>query len=168
MRKLEFGFAILAILLLGVVAGSSVHSADLGGSDQADLRDLGPASPLWHFTFTPYAWAPAIKGDVTARGRSFDVDASINDVLSALNFAAFGYLEARRGRFGLYSDLIYANLGLSGSAVRQTNPVANLSLTVGAQAGLKYKLTIVAGGLFYRVFDNASHSWCARQRPNGA
>ena len=64
----------------------------------------------WSFALSPYVWAPGIATSIeTARGR-VEVDKSSSDVLSKLDFAFMGALEARNGRWGLIADLFYADL----------------------------------------------------------
>ncbi len=72
-----------------------------------------PAESGWEFTVAPYLWAISMKGDVTVRGLEADVDASFNDIWDELNFAFMLAYEARKGRWGLWGNTIYANLGNS-------------------------------------------------------
>jgi hypothetical protein len=77
----------------------------------AGAEEAAPAASTgWQFSITPYLWATALKGDVGVGRTSADVDASFDDILDNLNGALMLSLEARKGRFGLLSDTIYANL----------------------------------------------------------
>ncbi len=80
------------------------------GSPPAAAQDAAAASPRWELSVTPYLWATALKGDVGVGRIDADVDASFDDILDNLNFALMLSLEARKGRFGLLSDTVYANL----------------------------------------------------------
>jgi hypothetical protein len=91
-----------AALAVTVVAG-------LVGSPVA-AEDAAPASAPWELSVTPYVWALSLKGDVGIGRIEADVDASFSDILDNLNVAAMLELELRKGRFGLLSDTIYANL----------------------------------------------------------
>ena len=64
----------------------------------------------WELSVTPYLWATALKGDVGLGRTEADVDASFNDILDNLNGALMLEAELRKGRFGLISDTVYANL----------------------------------------------------------
>ena len=64
----------------------------------------------WQLNITPYLWAVALKGDLGVGGIDADVDASFNDILDNLNGALMLEAELRKGRFGVISDTIYANL----------------------------------------------------------
>jgi hypothetical protein len=73
-------------------------------------EDAAPASAPWELSVTPYLWALSLKGDVGVGRAEADVDASFSDILDNLNVAAMLELELRKGRFGLLSDTIYAEL----------------------------------------------------------
>jgi hypothetical protein len=67
----------------------------------------------WSFALSPYLWAPGISSSVGTRWGTVDVDKSTGDVLSSLDLAFMGALEARNGRWGLIADLFYAELSQS-------------------------------------------------------
>jgi hypothetical protein len=92
------GSALLAALTIGTVGLP------------AGAEEAAPAASEWQFSITPYLWATALKGDVGVGRTDADVDASFDDILDNLNGALMLSLEARKGRFGLLSDTIYANL----------------------------------------------------------
>ena len=52
----------------------------------------------------------ALKGDLGVGRIDANVDASFDDILDNLNGALMLEAELRKGRFGLISDTIYANL----------------------------------------------------------
>ena len=56
------------------------------------------------------------------------------------------YSEARRGPLTLYSDSFYAKLGIDGSVSRSVR-----GLTVGADADVDFKQTIIELGAAYEV-----------------
>ena len=111
------------------------------------------AGDKWQWELGIYGWFPAIGGTTSfpsgASGPSFDVSAS--DVIDALKMTFMGQIEARKGQWGVWSDLVYADLGGSKDGSRDFtvggHPVsasANLSLdvksTVWTLAGI-YNLT---------------------------
>ena len=67
----------------------------------------------WSFALSPYLWAPGIESSVETRWGTAGVDMSTADVLSDLDLAFMGALEARNGRWGLIADLFYAELSQS-------------------------------------------------------
>ncbi len=64
----------------------------------------------WSFAFSPYIWTPGVSSSVETRFGTLDADASIDDVLSATDFAFMGAFEARYGPWSLIADLIYTDL----------------------------------------------------------
>jgi hypothetical protein len=125
---------------------------------------LNPTPPLaspvgWQFRFTPYAWAPSVNGDATVRGQTVTIDMSFWDLFDSGNSnveldslaALMGYAEARKGPWGIYGDVVWGKFDFSGGAVKQRNPVANLTLSASANAGLGYETTMAEGGLTYEV-----------------
>ena len=87
--------AVAAALPLGAVAQDA---GAVTGSDR------------WQLSISPYVWGTALKGDVGVGKTDAKVDASFKDILDHLNGALMLSLEARKGRFGLLSDSIFADL----------------------------------------------------------
>jgi len=79
------------------------------------------ADDAWHWRASIYGWFPSIGGSTSyptgGSGPSLDFDSG--DVLSALKFTFMGALDARRGEWGLFTDLIYVDLGGSKSGMRE-------------------------------------------------
>ncbi len=103
-----------ALCIAFLVQLGSAKGADLGGEDAPP-----PAAPSeWSFTFTTYAWASWLSGDMTVKGRSFDVKADPIDIINNLDWSGLpawmSYAEARRGKISLFNDIVYAKL--SGSS----------------------------------------------------
>src|SRR6478609_3861985 len=96
-----------ALACLSLAATSPAFSADLGP---------GPG--------TPYGWFTGINGNVTARGHTVDVDESFIEIAEHANsFAALmGYFEARKGRWGVFTDAVWADLGCPGHLNYDINP----------------------------------------------
>ena len=62
-----------------------------------------------------------------------------------------GYVEAQKGPWGIYGDVVWGKFDFSGDAVRQRNPIANLNVSARANAGLGYEITMAESGLTYEV-----------------
>jgi hypothetical protein len=151
-------------LLVALVALSAFsfrsHATDLGPADGYGNPVPAPASPSgWQFRFTPYAWAPSVNGDVTVRGQTVDVDMSFWDLFDSGSskveldslVALMGYVEARKGPWSIYGDVVWGSFDFSAGAVKQRNPIANLSLSASAKAGLDFETTMAESGLTYEV-----------------
>lgn len=69
-----------------------------------------PVSEDWQYSVVPYLWALSLKGDVTARGEKSAVDVGFDKILENLNFAVMLLGDARKGRWGVFGDVLYAKL----------------------------------------------------------
>ena len=108
----------------------------------------------WTFNVAPYMWLPTINAGVNyhlpvAARVPGSIEASPDDYLDKLNFAAMGAAEARYDRWSILTDLLYMNLGTKQSHLSEINyrgqqsiPIqstidisARLGTTVWTQAG---------------------------------
>ena len=140
---------------LGLVAGAC---ALLGTTDAVFAADLGPSPPparleevppvrQWTLSFTPYSWLAGLNGDATAKGRTADVDVGPFEVLEHLDGLPWmSYTEARAGRFALYSDIVYAPLGIDINRARSFG-----GLTLDAALGLDIEQLIIEAGAAYEI-----------------
>jgi hypothetical protein len=156
-----------ALACLSLAAASPALSADLGPGPGASYVEPAPVNP-WKFSFTPYGWFTGINGNVTARGHTVDVDESFIEIAEhADSFAALmGYFEARKGRWGFFTDAVWADLGFPGhlnydvNRSASGNPFARLpdfkgtikgNLDINANAQLDYQETIIQSGVAFEV-----------------
>jgi hypothetical protein len=105
----------------------------------AAAEEKSDAQSGWEFQVASYLWAIAMNGDATVKGQKADVDVSFSDIWDELNFALMLEYEARKGRWGLWGNTIYANLGKSNAEVSgiEIEPTVN-ALWQGA--GGSYRL----------------------------
>jgi len=68
---------------------------------------IATAADEWKFAVTPYLWGAGINGTATVGLHEADVEKSFSDILDDLDFAAMVNLQARKGRFGVYTDVVY-------------------------------------------------------------
>lgn len=65
----------------------------------------------WTFVLTPYFWATGIEGDVGIGNLpDVKVDSDFSDVWDVLDLALMGMFEARKDRYGLLFDGVYAKV----------------------------------------------------------
>ena len=165
--------SVALLFVFGVMGSGPTRAADL--LSNGAYQQPTPVSSGWEFRVTPYAWAPSVNGDVTVRGHTVDIDMSFWDLFDSGNskveldslLALMGYVEARKGPWGIYGDVVWGNFDFSGGAVTQRNPIADLNVSARAKAGLGYEITMAEGGLTYEVanwggaafIDGARSSW---------
>lgn len=88
----------------------------------ASAQDFG-ADDAWSTRLTLYGWLPSISGVQSGPDEVPKVDLEANNVFDALQGAFFGTAEVRRGKFGVFVDLVYADLSSDGTTNRLDLPV---------------------------------------------
>lgn len=96
----------------------------------ASAQSPSSLSDQWQFKVTPYAWAMGVTGSISENGSSVgEVKLTPGNVLSDLKMAAMLVAEAQRGRYGVYLDGMYGDLGRTSSrVVGRADLSANTSL----------------------------------------
>ena len=107
------------------------------GIAAAQSNDSEIDASRWHFRTYSYAFFPDIKGDLhvaTPAGSDFDVGA--DDLVKNSKFTWMGGLEAQKGRWGMFADLIYMNVG---DSIKNSSTIGqgNLPLPPGVTANAK-------------------------------
>lgn len=94
----------------------------------ADLAPVEPAGPEWHGDMTVYGWLPSASGQFGFNGNGpYDIpeggggDSSLFDVLDGF---FMGNASLRRGRLGVFGDIVWADFGKDAANV---NAGADLS-----------------------------------------
>ena len=154
--RLRSSFLVKAISSLYVMlsASGAALSAGLGSA-----AGPGHSQTQWRLSFTPYAWLTWLDGEQTVRGRSVDVKVDPIQVLGHLERVPFfGYGEARNGRLVVYTDVFYANLGLSGDGIRSRSLAPGINGALSAAFGLDFEETVFEVGGAYEVMKVDSHA----------
>jgi hypothetical protein len=135
----------------------SLQAAQSGELHSANVNPMPSTSGYWTLSFTTYAWTPWISGDLTLKGRSFDVDVTAGQVLDALDWSGipawFSYAEARNGRLVLFNDIAYAKLAGSKSFAK-TGPLGAATLSGDVEAD--YEQAIVEVGAAYEIWSGTN------------
>src|SRR5580765_3973658 len=90
------------------------------------LQGRAYAEEGWSFSLTPYLWLPNVNGTLKyatppGGGARPEVDTGPNNYLENLSFALMLAGEARKGKWSLFTDLIYLDFDKEGSAVKAVN-----------------------------------------------
>jgi opacity protein-like surface antigen len=85
-----------------------------------------------------------IKGDATLRGRTGSVDVSFSDILDKLDIAFMGRLEAWQGKWGLFFDGLYMDLGAE---------FATSGILVTTDTDIDVKMTMLDFGIGHQVWE---------------
>jgi hypothetical protein len=147
----------LSAVLIRLLAGPDpAASADLGRGPQEQLVEPAPQPSQWQFSFTPYGWMTSVNGNATARGHTVDIDASFFDIVEKSDsiMALMGYFEARKGRFGFFTDVVWEDLSFDAHRNVSRNPFArfpNVNLALKGNAQLDYQSTIIQSGIAFEL-----------------
>jgi len=142
--------------LAGVLCAAAATSAS---ADQPDMYD-----GHWRFTIAPYVWIPSVSGTFNfttgsgagvigvtpPAGTTVSVFVPSSSLLANLNWAASGYLEARKGNWSVFTDIITLSLSAQGSKVATFNvglgPInISPSFDIGTTSSLSTTLASLAG-----------------------
>lgn len=126
---------------LNTLAAAPLLAVALAGAApaQAQLADS------WQYEASIYAWLPALSGDTSfpPNGGGPSLDVSSEDVIDALKMAFMGSFQARKGQWGLWTDLVYADLGGTKQGVRDIS-IGGQPLPAGVNSTLKLDLKALA------------------------
>lgn len=90
----------VAFALLSVITGPAYAQTDA-------------AENRWQFTATIYGWLAGIDGKVATFGApEADASTSLDELVERLDGAFMGIVEARRGRFLVAGDILWARLSV--------------------------------------------------------
>lgn len=108
------------------------------------LAQQNAAEP-WQFEANIYLWGAGI-GMETARGQ--EVDLSFSDIINSLNMSFMGGVSAQRGRWSLFSDIVYLN-------IEQKTDLkgGRLGLIEGTRADVTVKSWIITAAGGYALVD---------------
>ena len=96
----------------------------------------------WQFTGSLNLFMPSISGKTVfpppADGGS-SVNLDSEQILEALQFTVMGSLEARKGRWGAFTDVVYINLGTNKDSTRSIG-IGGSGLPVDVRADVNYDI----------------------------
>jgi len=140
-----------AVLALAMAAGLGVPATSAAQTSDA-----------WQFQAVIYGYLPNIRGNSNfpARSGGGDINVDASTIIDNLKFVFMGTLEARKDRWGLFTDLIYLDVGGSKSQTRDIT-IGRVQLPVGTTADLNLDLkgTIWTLAGTYRVLADPAASF---------
>ena len=110
------------------------------------------ANEPWKWEAAIYGWFPGLSGSTTfptgAGGSSIDVSA--DQLIDATKFAFMGQIQGRKGRWGIWSDLVYSDMGGSQQGSRDFT-VGGQQVGVDADLSFDAKMWIWSLAGFYSL-----------------
>lgn len=122
--------------ILTFVAGVLLPSIAVAQALQA-----GSESGRWQYSATLYAYLPSIGGTTTFPADSGGTGINVNSgkIYDDLNFAFMGTLNAHNGRWGVFTDVVYLDIGGNKAGSRDFT-IGNIGLPAGTSANLNLDL----------------------------
>ncbi len=97
-----------AIAFLAACLGWPFNAAHAQASASGDASAGGD----WRYSLSVYGYVPSLSGDSSFPASSGStVDVSGDEILDALKFTFMGAFDAHNGRWGVFTDFIYLDLG---------------------------------------------------------
>jgi len=129
-----------------VAAASALIGPLVAGTLEMQPKETAPPtvteSEPWQFTIAVPGWLSSVNGTIGVRGVNADIDVPVTEVLQHFDAILAGRVEAQKGPFGIFGEVIY--IGLSDGA--QINGlINNIHETVD--------LTYVDGALSWRLVN---------------
>ena len=115
--------------ILGALAGlASLPAAAQGGGD-------------WRFGVQLYGYFPSLGGESNfpGNGTSPDVSVDVDKIIDNIKFVMMGSFEAKKGRWGGFTDLIYMDVGSNKSDTRDLS-IGGIQIPGTASASVNYDL----------------------------
>ena len=142
-------------------AGATINRVTFGAA--AAMFGVGAAlsgaaaaqsvSDEWRFRAVIYMWAPRITTTATfPGGNTAESVMKFHTILDHLKMTGMGTLEAQKGRWGVFTDVVYMNLG-GAKATTRDGTIDGVPLPVGvtSNTGLDLKSWIWTTAATYRV-----------------
>lgn len=127
----------------------------------ATAQSAEPDASEWQFRTYSYVFFPQIKGDLhvaTPAGNDFSVGA--DDLVKNSRFTWMGGVEAQKGRWGMFGDLIYMNVG---DSIENSPTIGQGSLPlppgVTANAKLDVEATLLTIAANYRALATPENTF---------
>ena len=145
--KIQLKTCMGALLATAALAPVSLH---------ADTADS------WDFGLSIYGWFPDISGTtnfpVQPGGGDFTI--GIGDILDNLEFTFQGSFDARKGRWGFVSDVIYMDVGNTNRSVNSgTIGGSQLPWEIDGTIGFSMQSLIWTNAAYYRVVDESDKTF---------
>ena len=117
----------------------------------------------WSVSITPYCWLAKLEGRTATLPPlpSLDVNLNAGDILENLDMAFMAVIEVRKGRWGVFGDVVYSRLSTDGDAPhgilfsKIEMETTNLIVTGGGSFRAISKpggfLDIIAGGRYWSI-----------------
>ena len=145
-RVVKMKLSFFAVALFAAVSPMWAGPVELESKEMAPPPTITESEP-WHFNLGVPGWLASVSGDIGLRGITSNVDVNFDQILRHIDWAYSVSAEARKGRFGVYADLLY---------LEASDALYNNGMLSKVNIGLSEYL--VDGEAFYRIVE-APRGW---------
>jgi hypothetical protein len=103
------------------------------------LPAFAQAADAWRFEAALNLYLPDISGRTSFPHEGTDVSVDVETILKNLKMTFMGSFEASKGQWGLFTDVLYLDVGDSQSRFRELG-IGGLPLPAGAEAAVSYDM----------------------------
>ena len=126
-----------------VLASACILFSTLQSAHAKDAAlESGTETDKWLVLVSPFAWAPAMKGQVELGGVKTNADLRSDEILHDLDSVFMGNIEVTNRTVGFFLDGVYAKTSQS-------------DRVFGRKVGLEITQTTLAAGAYYRAYEYA-------------
>jgi hypothetical protein len=142
-----------ACFAAGILITDPAFAADPAAVEETPAPAEAPVATEWHWAVDPlYSWLPGMSGDVAGFGgpgvsidvTTWDIVENLDAFLHAIDGLYMGAGEYRNSQFGFQWDVVYLQLGESGSFGNRISGAFDI--------GFKMSMTTLAGN--YRIYQS--------------
>lgn len=98
----------------------------------------------WTYSATAYGWLAGLSSSNQTPSGTVETELSFSDIIDSVDVALYGTFEARRGQWGLITDIAYTDLSTTENVAATTN---------FNNAAIGSKLTLVSTYAAYRAVE---------------
>ena len=132
-RKLLF----LAGAVFAIVGHVRAGSMELAPKETAP-RSITQSEP-WQFTIAVPGWLSSMNGTIGVRGVNADIDVPVTEILQHFDAILAGRVEAQKGPFGIFGEVIYIGLSDGAQINGLINNIHETVDTTYVDAGLSWR-----------------------------
>jgi hypothetical protein len=114
---------------------------ELAPKEMAPPPDITSSEP-WHFNLGSPGWLAFVSGTIGLHGVNSHVDVGFDEIIKHVNGLLSLSAEVRKGRFGVYGDVLYLNLR---DAVYPERMISKANLAMSEY--------LADGEVYYRVYE---------------
>jgi hypothetical protein len=135
---MKLRFYLYAGAAFALIGSAAAGTLELQPNESAP-PSLTQSEP-WQFTIAAPGWLASLNGTIGVRGVDANIDLPVNEILQHLDMIFAARVEAQKGPFGIYGELIYIGLADVGEINGMINNVHELVDVTLVDTALSWRL----------------------------